>query len=164
MKDGRVNSTNINDSLHALVIADIDDNFHRHCSQTLTEFEIPFTASPDIYHALVEIVKANYNSNIIVLGRLEQLSEEDGRFLEKLKEKRCPCCCLADKSSAANQEKMLDATQTGALIINDPDQIKPFVTELLNNHATAVSKESKTSEFFKKQFAISREEIDAILE
>ena len=64
-----------------------------------------------------------FGGNVLVIGRIEQLSKEQGRFLQIAYENGYTCYCIVEKDLVRKQEQFLAAIQAGAFIVSSPAEI-----------------------------------------
>ncbi|GAF78471.1 unnamed protein product, partial [marine sediment metagenome] len=117
--------------LYAIVVGSSADEFVCYTMNLLGDYGLKFILCDDIYRAVGELAK-NRNGNVLVIGRVEQLSREHGRFFQKVSENGFSCCCLADAGSAHKRKQILAVIETGAFVVNEPAEIGEVVTKLLD--------------------------------
>ena len=149
-----------NQALQTLIIGDETDKFVCQVITLLSKYKLEFVRLGDIYSAIVWLTK-NSHENILVVGRIEQLNKEQGRFLKKVREKGCYCCCLADQNIMQKQEISAAAQNRKILFINEPAEIESIIVQLVTD--TAALPKEKPSIDFKDEFRISDAERDALL-
>lgn len=151
--------------LYAMVVGSSADEFVRHTMNLLGDCGVEFVLCEDVYLAVGELAK-NTLGKTIVIGRLEQLSREQGRFFQKVSENGF-CCCLADTNSARKRKQILAAMEAGAFVINEPAEIGEVITRFVAG-GLASSSEKKgnngASAFIKDEFLTTKAERDALLE
>ena len=155
-----------NTQLQAIIVGSCTDEFVRCTMNLLGDYDIDFVRCEDVYSAVGELAKNNYDGNVLVIGTFEQLSREQGRFFQKAREKGLACCCLADKNSASKRKQVAAAIETGAFVINEPAEIAEVVTKLLISNSTSPSGKkgnNKASAFNEDEFLTTKAERDALL-
>jgi len=151
--------------LKAIVVGNDGDEFVRQSHKLLNDYEIELICCDNVYSAASQLAKNTYN-NTVVIGRLEQLSREKGRFLRKIREKDIICFCLVDGSSAQKQRQTSAAKQMQAFIINEPAEIGEMMLKLLAGDLAGSSKKkarSAPSSFIEKGFLPTKAELEALL-
>ncbi|HLB74201.1 MAG TPA: hypothetical protein VJJ98_09295, partial [Sedimentisphaerales bacterium] len=80
------------------------------------------------------------------------------------------CCCFVDKNVAGRQKELLKAMHRGALLAAEVGQIDEMLTELSDRSSAADSTARSdgppagaTSSFFKDEFLITKDEMNALL-
>ncbi len=147
----------------AIVVGKDGDEFVRQSHKLLNDYEIELICCGNVYSAASHLAKNTYN-NTVVIGRLEQLSREKGRFLQKIREKDIICFCLVDGSSA--QKQISAAKQMQAFVINEPAEIGEVMLKLLaGDLAGSLRKKagSGPSAFIKEGFLPTKAELEALL-
>jgi hypothetical protein len=155
-----------NTQLQAIIVGSSSDGFVRYAADLLTDYEVDFVCCGDVYSAVSELAKGNYDGNVLVIGRFEQLSREGGRFFQKVSENGLACCCLAEWNFARKRKQILAAIETGAFIINEPAEIAEVVTKLPGGSSISLpgrKENNRTSAFIKDEFLTTKAEIDALL-
>ena len=121
-------------------------SFVRYIVDLLDDFGIDTTVCEDVYLALAAITK-KISQKVVVFGRFEQLSVEEGRFFQIITEKGFFCCCLNSDDS--------------------PEKAEDFLTKLLADNFASLPEpknNTNTSAFKKADFNLTRAELDALLE
>jgi hypothetical protein len=152
--------------LQLMFVGGSTDEFIRHVMNLSGQHSIDFICCDDVYSAVGELAKSE-RPNVLVAGRIRQLSKEQGRFFHIVREKGYRCCCLADGDANRQREFVLAANETGAFIINEPVEIEDVVRKLLSgNGECAPGKKGgrRRTHFFKDEFLTTRAELDALLE
>ncbi len=165
-KAGRVKESNSNQQLYTIVVGSPADDFVRHTISVLGEYELEYVLCDNVYLAVGRLAK-NTRRNVLVIGRLEQLSREEGRFFSRMEGIGLFCCCLAGGGSDRRRRRqILAATQAGAFVVNEPAEIGEIIIKLLAG-SLALSLEMKgrsgPSAFIKDEFLTTRAELDALL-
>jgi hypothetical protein len=151
--------------LQLMFVGGSTDEFIRHVMNLSDRHSIDFICCDDVYSAVGELAKSE-RPNVLVAGRIGQLSKEQGRFFHIVREKGYRCCCLAD-GDTNRQRDVLAANETGAFIISEPVEIEDVVRKLLSgNGECAPGKRGgrRRTQFFKDEFLTTRAELDALLE
>jgi len=149
----------------AIIVGNHSDKFVRHTTNVLDEHEVEFVLCKDIYSAVGWLTRNNYDGEVFVIGRLEQLSSEQGKFFQKANEKGVSCCCFADANSARRYKHILAATKTGVFIINEPAEVQGVISKLLANNSGSSPEgkvDNKSSRFMRNEFLTTKAELDAL--
>ncbi len=156
--------------LQAIVVGSSADEFVRDTMSLLGDYKIEFVLCEDVYSAVGRLAKNNSDGNVLVIGRIEQLSREKGRFFHIAGENRVSCCCLVDGNLVWKRRYPgvpgLAATETGAFIINEPVEIEKVIAGLLAGGLTSSSNKfenNKAPAFIKDEFLATKAELDALL-
>lgn len=150
--------------LKVIITGRVTDDFLGKCRDILMEMGVGFTRCDDIYMAAAEVAVTD-KKKLLVLGRLEQLSKESCRFLQKAAEKRLQCCCFTEEADM-DDRKVRAVEQYGAIVVNDIDGVKKLITELSTTGGLLPPQNEKTgkaSHFNKDSFLATRAELDALL-
>ncbi len=121
----------------------------------------------DVYSCVSKLGRAGGG---IVVGRLEELSKEEGRLFDVARMYGYKCCCFVDRDVAGRQKELLKAMERGALLAAEVEQIGEMLMKLSDrgsaSEATTRGGEppaGATSSFFKDEFLITKDEMDALL-
>ncbi|MHC4172778.1 MAG: hypothetical protein ACYST5_07540 [Planctomycetota bacterium] len=151
--------------LQVIVVGSSADQFVRHTINLLGDCGIKFVLCDDVYSAVGELAKTE-TENALVVGRLGQLSPEQGRLFHMACEKGYTCCCLADVDLVRKRKQIFTAIETGAFIINEPAEIREVVTKLLagsGNCSPGKKGNDRATATIKAEFLTTKAELDALL-
>lgn len=151
--------------LQVIVVGSSADQFVRHTTNLLGDCGLKFVLCDDVYSAVGELAKSE-SRNVLVIGRLEQLSPEQGRLFHIACEKGYTCCCLADTDLVRKRKQIFAAIETGAFVINEPAKIREVVTKLLagSENCSPVKKANdRATTPIKAEFLTTKAELDALL-
>lgn len=151
--------------LHAIVVGSTADEFVRHTMDLLGENSVKFVLCRDVYSAAGQLAK-NQSREVLIIGRLSQLSREQGRFFNIACENGHTCCCLADGDLAQRRKQILAAMKTGSFVINEPAELGEILMKLLTDSSACSSEENennRASAFIKDEFLTTKAELDALL-
>ena len=152
-------NSNSNQDLHAIIIGNSGDEFVRHIIKLLGIYEIEHVLCGDIYRAFSWLLR-NGRGKVLVVGRIEHLNREEGRFLQKVSDGRGLCCCFADKHLTRRQERILAVEEKGAFVISESKEVEGILKKLLVGKKSNV----KASTFNRDEFLTTKAELDALLE
>lgn len=166
-KKRNIGNFSSNVQLRAIVVGSSTDDFVQYTANLLEDYDIEFAHCGDVYSAVGELAKS-ISGNVLAIGRLEQLSREQGRFFHIASDKGIWCCCLVDGSLIKRHRYLgpeLTANQAAVSVINEPAQIEQVITRLLadNLASSPCKKENKSSDFIKDEFLTTKAELDALL-
>jgi hypothetical protein len=151
--------------LQVIVVGSSADQFVRHTTNLLGDCGLEFILCDDVYSAVGELAKSE-SRNVLVIGRLGQLSKEQGRLFHMACENGYACCCLADADLVRKQKQILTAIETGAFIIHEPAEIREVVTKLLagsGDCSPGNKGNDKATATIKAEFLTTKAELDALL-
>ncbi len=152
--------------LQVIVVGNSADEFVRHTINLLGDCGVEFVLCNDVYSAVGELAKSE-SRNVLVIGRLGQLSREQGRLFHMACENGYACCCLADADLVRKRKQIFAAIETGAFVINEPAKIREVVTKLLTgsgNCSPGKKGNDRTAVPIKAEFLTTKAELDALLE
>ena len=144
--------------LWAIIVGNRGDEFVSYTEKLLNSSGIEAIICEDIYSAVCKLTISR-GKDIHVIGRIEHLSVEKGRFFDKAQENNVSCYCLVNKISQGQQ--VLMAKEKGAFVVKGPEQLKEVVTEMVGDEQDSKIKRSTT--FDKDEFAMTQAELDALL-
>ena len=137
----------------AILIGQPSDDFVGQCTAILTQRRVDFIHCPDVYSAVACI--ARKCPGFLVLGRLNELSREDGRFFDLAARYGCHCCCLAHNDTASAQQ------QPQIVIASNMSELKAAIESLLD--APLATRLAGKTEFDKEKFKTTEAELKALL-
>jgi hypothetical protein len=168
MKKSNMGNSNTTVQMRAIVVGSSTDDFVRCTAEVLEDYGVKFICCNDVYSAVVELAK-NTDGNVLVIGRLEKLGREHGRFFHLAGSKGIFCCCLADRNLVQMQRHLgppaSAAKQAAVFVTDEPAQIEKEITKLLANNlaASICKKENRLSDLIKDEFLTTQAELDALL-
>jgi len=154
--------------LLAIVVGSSTDDFVRHATDLLEDYGVKLVRCDDVYSAVGELAKST-DGSVLVIGRLEQLSKEQGRLFHIVSKKGIFCCCLADRNSAQMQRCFgrpeLVEKAAEVFVINEQGQVEKVITKLVadNLAMSLCRKKNRSAEFIKDDFLTTKAELDALL-
>ena len=151
----------MNRMIKQIVVGSLENSFVRYSMDLLGSYEVDFVLCSDVYWAVAELAK-NRRKNVLVIGRYEQLNRQSGRFFEIVPKYQSGCCCFAELPLASEQMSVL--ASTGAVVVNDTDDIEKVVSKLLAEDKEQLDTKKKNgSSFDKNKFRTTQAERDALL-
>jgi hypothetical protein len=153
--------------LQVIVVGSSADSFVRDVLNLSNGYDLDTVLCEDVYSCVSKLGRAGGG---LVVGRLEELSKEDGRFFDVARMHGYKCCCFVDKNVAGRQKELLKAMQRGALLGAEVGRIDEMLMKLSDRSSAADSTARSdgpptgaTSRFFKDGFLITKDEMDALL-
>jgi len=160
-----VKNSNSEQCFDAIVLGSVADDFVRHAMDLLDEGGVEFTLCEDVYSAVAMLAKNDEAGNALIIGRVEQLSREEGYLFKKLQGSNLVCCCFADGNLVRKQRQILSAIQAGAFVINDPARMRELIAKFSRGDWACSASEikDKSSSALDDEFIITKAEMDALL-
>ncbi|UCG46490.1 MAG: hypothetical protein JSU94_13410 [Phycisphaerales bacterium] len=118
----------------AFIVGRPSDELVRHAIGALGRYNVEFVLCEDVYDAVSKLARQE-GGNILVIGRLGELSREEGRFFRIVCGGGFSCCCLADGDVVRRQDRILGALENGVVMIREPMEIEGVVAALLRGAA-----------------------------
>ena len=158
-------NSNSEQRFDAIVLGSVADDFVRHAMDLLAEGGVEFILCEDVYSAVATLAKNDIAENVLIIGRLEQLSKEEGCFFQKLHKGGLVCCCFAAGNLIRRQKQILSAMEAGAFVIDDPARMRELIAKFSAGSLARSSSEIKDKSLsaFDDEFIITKAEMDALL-
>jgi hypothetical protein len=153
---------NFSMQMQAIVVGNSSDEFVRHTTNVLKNYELEFSICPDVYQAVSRLAKTN--GNVLIVGRIEQLSRENGRFFRIAGKKKAWCCCLTETNSARQYLRSLSMIGTDAFVINEPVEFEDVLTRLLHARDFGPAASSNKPQAINRDIRLTSEELSALLD
>ena len=153
-------------SLQVVLIGGLADEFVRQVKNILERLGVEFVLCDNVYSAVGDLAKIE-GPNVLIVGRVGQLSKEQGRFFHIARVKGYRCCCLADRDLVRWQKLILQAIESGVYLIDKPAEIEEVLMKVLAETKVSSSGEKenrRASGFLKDEFRTTKAELDALLE
>ncbi len=162
---GRVKKSNSKQRFDAIAVGAASDDFVQYTMDLLDESGVDFILCGDVYSAVVTLAKSNEVGNILIIGRLEQLSREEGHLFQKLRESSLVCCCFAGGNLVHRQKQILTAMEAGAFVIEDPGRMRELIAKFSAGDLAYPLSEIKDKNLstFDDEFTVTEAEMDALL-
>ena len=106
---------------------------------------------------------AKTNGNVLIVGRIEQLSRENGRFFHISGKKKAWCCCLTETNSARQYLRSLSMIGTDAFVINEPAEIEDVLARLLQAGGMGAAVSRDKPMVMNRDIRLTSEELGALL-
>ena len=152
--------------LLVVLVGGLKDEFVRLTKNIIERLGIEFLLCDSVYSAVGDLVKIE-SPNVLIIGRLELLSKEQGRFFHIARINGYRCCCLADRDLVARQKLILKAIESGACLIDKPAEIEQVLMRFRAGgdiRSSAEKENRRASGFLKDEFRTTKDELDALLE
>src|SRR3972149_11252363 len=122
--------------LQVIIVGNSADGLSRDVSNLSNGYGLDTVVCEYVYSGVSKLGRAVGG---LVVGRLEELSREDGRFFDVARMHGYKCCCFVDKNVAGRQKELLKAMHRGALLAAEVGQIDEMLTELSDRSSAADS-------------------------
>jgi len=144
-----------------IIVGKSSDTFIRYASKVMTDCEVDFVRCDDVYSA-VGALAGRAGRRTMVVGRLEVLGREDGRFLEKVSERGLVCCCPANGQA---QKAMAAGTGAQIHVIREPQQLAELIVGRAESDSSMrpTNGRGSSAEFMREEFLTTRAEMEALL-
>jgi hypothetical protein len=126
--EGRSNSA----EFRVILVGAKSDQFVRFAAALSNRLAVNFAVCRDIYEVAAELARCPAERGLVI-GRLEQLSREKGRLLEKGAQAGWVCCCIAKKISGSARNQAIRAMQSGAIVVKDASQLEEVIVRVMND-------------------------------
>ncbi|MBN2272670.1 MAG: hypothetical protein JXN61_18800 [Sedimentisphaerales bacterium] len=153
--------------LKVIVVGSSADGFVRDVLNLSNGCGVDTIFCEDVYSC---VSKLGRSAGGLVVGRLDELSREDGRLFDVARMYGYKCCCFVDRNIAGRQKELLKAMERGALLAAEVEQIGEMLMKLSDKNNTPESTArtdgpatGATSSFFKDEFLITKAEMNALL-
>jgi len=156
---------NSDSNQHVIVIGNSADRFIQHVINLLVEYDAKVVLCEDVYQAVGQWTRNGF-STVLLVGRLEHLNRENGRFFQKAKENCHTCCCFVEGLLARRQKQISAIEEVGGFIINEPAGFEHVLEKWLASgglQPQVKKANSCSSGFFKDEFLTTKAELDALI-
>ena len=152
----------------AVVVTGKYESFKVETVHWLAQRGIEVTFCDSIYAAAGQLSHIRAEEPVLVVGSAAELGREGGKFFEIcLRQPKVWCVCFINGQDTSGKMVAL-AVHSGALVVNGMADFQNVVDELLNAVQPCGSAsdggKAERSSLMRKQFTVSREELDALLE
>ena len=103
-----------------VVVGDRQSEFVRTAIGLAEERSLEAVVCDDLWMAVAETARANGRC-LLVVGALEALSAEEGRFFRIAAARRIRCCCVLRASAVHERSGLLHALRAGAAVVSQED-------------------------------------------
>lgn len=152
--------------LHAIVVADGADGIVHAATGTLQANGIPYRTCTDVYEA-TGYLAGNGAQPVLVVGRLEELGRERGRFFEIIRRNGHTCCCISagsDVREAALAEALRNTGQPAQPIsICAEDSLTEAMDKIIRRSGRiSLTRSASRARYTGSEFSASRAEMEAL--
>jgi len=156
---------NSSTQLEAVIVGSRPDKFVEYALKLFDRCAIDYVLYDNLYAAAARLAQKK-GRNVVVVGRMQQLSKEAGRLFEKIRKYGMSCCCLAEKLPAGDRKAVLAAMQAGTRIISTPVETVGVIEGLLADNVKRRDKmkASRRTTFIREEYLTTGAEIEALLE
>lgn len=152
-----------------IVVGSDGSQYVRDICRLLEGLGISFEQCANIYTATIELFSRIGHEELLICGKLDELSRENFRFFEICKENNVRCFCLFEKSNST-KGRMLRALKSGVLLLGDIGQLATAIKDTAGQ-STAQGKGAVNSrkivsdnkEIRRDEAALSQAEMNALL-
>jgi len=151
--------------LQVIVVGSSADTFVGHVANMLSDYEVDFTLCGNVYSAVGKLAK-NKSEDVLIIGRIEHLSKDQGRFFHIACQYGYTCFCLTDDGGLRNRKPILAAMQKGALVTSDVAELEGLIKKILKDRWACPTEKRETNEtqtLIKDEFLATKAELDALL-
>jgi hypothetical protein len=114
--------------LFLVVVGDPQGQLVRETLRLAREGEIEAVTCDNVCAAVTKMAGAR-DRQVLVLGALQELAQEDGAFLRIAAAHDVRCGCLFDQSLPAARKELLAALQAGVTVLGDLQDVRRFLKE-----------------------------------
>jgi len=148
--------------LLGLVIGGRDDYFFNYVVSLFEDFGVDYLQAEDVYSAVAELAAAK-GSEVIAVGRIELLAEEQGTFFDIARNNSAVCCCFVEGDIVFGLSGIAEATEAGAIVIQQVGQLDPIISSLLARNVGESLKKNAKKHILIDDFRCTEEEFNALL-
>jgi hypothetical protein len=125
------------------------------------EYELAATRCDDIYSAAAELAR-HRDRFLMVTGIFRQLTRGKCDFFALARRHGVPCCCLLDKESDVERDKIVAAVRMGVRLAGEMADIREFLESRLDAGADR-SRDADEKDFSSEEFRATEDELKALL-
>ncbi len=140
---------------HVIVVGDRHSDFVQEMGQLAGECGLAATQCDDIYLAATELARHS-GGFLMVTGMFRQLIRGKGDFFALAGRNGVCCCCLLDKESDVERDKILAAVRLGVRLAGDIADIRQFLQDRM-------AAEGHDENLFSEPFRATEDELKALL-
>ena len=116
----------------AIVVGGRDVDFVKAALALAREYELEVTRCDDVYTAVAQLAQGAGRS-LMVIGRLGELAQENGRLFALAEASGAQCCCLWDQAVAGERVNILAAVRAGSRLAGGPGEMRAALEDWLIN-------------------------------
>lgn len=144
-----------------IVVADRDSDFVKEMDHLVAEYDLAAAQCDDIYSAATELAR-HPDRFLMVTGVFRQLIRGKGDFFTLAERNGVQCCCLLDKESGVERDKLLAAVRLGVRLAGEVADIRQFLEDRLAADGCRGS-ESDREDLRGEPFLATEDELKALL-
>ena len=122
--------------LQVIVVGSSSDDFVRDVLNLSNGCDLDTVLCDDVYSG---VSKLGLAVGGLVVGRLEELSRENGRFFDIARMYGFTCCCFVDDGVAGRRRELIQAMERGAHVVAELGEIDDLLTKLSGSSAVRIS-------------------------
>jgi hypothetical protein len=143
-----------------IVVGDRHSAFVKEVVRLAGDCGLAVTPCDDIYSAAAELAR-HPNRFLGVTGIFRKLARCKGDFFALARRSGVPCCCLVDRESHVERDKILAAVRLGVRLAGETADIREFLEERLD--AGEYRSPEAQEDFFGEEFRATEDELNALL-
>lgn len=144
-----------------IAVGDRRSGFMKDMARLAGEYDLAIAACDDVYSAVLELARDSGRC-LIVAGTVRELVRRKSDFFALAKRKGVPCCCLLDRDSDVERDKILAAVRAGAYLAGEAADVRQFFEDQLAAERHRVAN-GEQEDLFSEPFRASEAEIKALL-
>ena len=113
-----------------IVVGDPDSEFAREMVRLTREHGVEPVPCHDVYAAVAETAGTS-GRRTLILGRMRELSRENGRLFPLAAANAACCCCLLDAGMTAGQGMVFAALKAGAAVVGETQEVRAALQDWL---------------------------------
>jgi len=144
-----------------IVVGDRNSRFVEEVVHLACEHELAVTPCDDIYSAATELARQP-DRFLMVIGTIRQLTRGKGGLLSLAERNGVPCCCLLDRESDVERDKILAAVRMGVRLVGEMADIREFLRDRLEAEGYR-GEDADEEDLFGEEFRATEDELKALL-
>jgi hypothetical protein len=144
-----------------IVVGDGHSDFVKETVRLVGEYKLAVTQCDDIYSAATELAR-HPDRFLLVTGTFRQLMRGKGDFFALAERNGVPCCCLLDRESDVERDKILAVARLGVRLAGEMADIRRFIEDRLDAEGCH-SQDVDEADFFSEEFRATEDELKALL-
>ena len=125
------------------------------------EYDLAVIQCDDIYSAATELARRP-DGFLVVVGEFRQLARGKGDFFSLAQRNGVHCCCLLDRETDVERDKILTVVRLGVRLAGEMADIRNFLDERLGAAGHRGAGENG-EDLFSEKFRATEDEIKALL-
>jgi hypothetical protein len=144
-----------------IVVGDLHGDFVKEMVRLAGECDLAATRCDDVYSAAAELAR-HPDRFLMVTGTFRQLMRGKGDFFALARRNGVPCCCLLDRESDVERDKILAVVRMGVRLVGETAEIREFLEDRLDAEGCR-SRNADEEDFFGERFRTTEDELKALL-